>query len=76
LPKWRGLASDLTATNAAIFDVENGFKGCVAGVHEILRRQGLLEGIWCLDPDEGLSEGQEYEIDRVCKLFPHLADAP
>jgi len=76
LPKWRTLASDLTAANAAIFDVANGFKGCIAGVHEILRRQGLLEGIWCLDPDEGLSQGQAYEIDRVCNIFPHLADAP
>jgi dihydrodipicolinate synthase/N-acetylneuraminate lyase len=73
-PHWRTLAGELTAANAAIFDVANGFKGCIAGVHEILRRQGLLAGIWCLDPDEGLSEGQMCEIDRVCALFPHLAD--
>jgi len=74
LPQWRMLAGELTAANAAIFDVANGFRGCLAGVHEILRRQGLMEGIWCLDPDERLSEGQMYEIDRVCKLFPQLAD--
>jgi dihydrodipicolinate synthase/N-acetylneuraminate lyase len=74
LPEWLTLAGELTAANAAIFDVANGFKGCIAGVHEILRRQGLLEGAWCLDPEEGLSPGQSEEIDRVYELFPHLAD--
>jgi dihydrodipicolinate synthase/N-acetylneuraminate lyase len=74
LPHWRMVAGELTAANAAIFDVANGFRGCIAGVHEILRRQGLMEGIWCLDPDEGLSEGQMREIDRVCALFPQLGD--
>jgi dihydrodipicolinate synthase/N-acetylneuraminate lyase len=73
LPHWRVLAGELTAANGAIFDVANGFRGCIAGVHEILRRQGLMDGIWCLDPDEGLSEGQLDEIDRVCAMFPHLA---
>jgi len=73
-PHWRVVAGEVTAANAAIFDVANGFKGCIAGVHEILRRQGLLEGIWCLDPEERLSEGQMEEIDRVCAMFPHLAD--
>jgi dihydrodipicolinate synthase/N-acetylneuraminate lyase len=72
--EWLVLAGELTAANAAIFDVANGFRGCIAGVHEILRRQGLLEGIWCLDPAEGLSEGQMEEIDRVCALFPQLGD--
>ena len=74
-PHWRALAGELTAANAAIFDVANNFQGCIAGVHEILRRQGLMEGIWCLDPDEGLSEGQMDEIDRVCALFPHLVES-
>jgi dihydrodipicolinate synthase/N-acetylneuraminate lyase len=74
LPHWRAVAGELTAANAAIFDVANGFKGCIAGVHEILRRQGLIEGIWCLDPDEGLSDGQMDAIDRVCAMFPHLED--
>jgi len=73
--EWLTLAGELTAANAAIFDVANGFRGCIAGVHEVLRWQGLLQGIWCLDPDEGLSEGQAEEIDRVCAMFPHLADA-
>src|SRR5271155_4418374 len=73
-PHWRSVAGELTAANAAIFDVANGFRGCIAGVHEILRRQGLMEGIWCLDPDEGLSEGQMEEIERVCKMFPQLGD--
>ena len=73
-PHWRVLAGELTAANAAIFDVANEFKGCIAGVHEILRRQGLMEGIWCLDPDEGLSEGQIDEIDRVCAMFPQLVE--
>ena len=57
-PEWLTLAGELTAANAAIFDVANGFRGCIAGVHEVLRRQGLMEGIWCLDPNEGLSDGQ------------------
>lgn len=64
----------LTDANAAVFDVANGFHGCIAGIHEILRRQGLLEGIWCLDPNEGLSPGQAEELDRVCRAYPHLTD--
>lgn len=64
----------LTAANAAIFDVRHGFAGCVAGIHEVLRRQGLLDGIWCLDPDEGLSQGQADEISRVCAAHPELSD--
>jgi dihydrodipicolinate synthase/N-acetylneuraminate lyase len=76
LPQWSMVAQELTAANAAIFDVANGFRGCIAGVHEVLRRQGLLEGIWCLDPEEGLSEGQREEIDRVYKTFPQLVEGP
>jgi hypothetical protein len=64
----------LTDANAAIFDAANGFAGCIAGIHEVLRRQGLLEGIWCLDPRENLGPGQAEEIDRVCRAYPHLAD--
>lgn len=64
----------LTDANGALFDVANHFHGCIAGIYEILRRQGLLEGIWCLDPNEGLSPGQMEEIDRVCRAYPHLAD--
>ncbi len=68
------LDSRVTDCNGAIFDVANGFRGCIAGCHEILRRQGLLEGIWCLDPDETLSPGQAGEIDRVRAAHPDLAD--
>ncbi len=73
-PRLLTLASEITDTNAALFDAANRFHGCIAGLHEILRRQGLLEGIWCLDPEEGLSPGQVEEIDRVCAAYPHLVD--
>lgn len=69
-----GLAAQVTDANAAIFDAANQFHGCVPGVHEILRRQGLLAGRWCLDKDEDLSPGQLQEIERVCKAYPHLQD--
>lgn len=64
----------LTDANAAIFDAANGFKGCIPGTHEVLRRQGLLRGRWCLDPHEDLSTGQEQELDRVHKSYPFLND--
>jgi len=64
----------LTAANAAIFDVANGFAGCIPGIHEVLRRQGLLRGRWCLDPHEELSRGQAEEIDRVLRQHPELTD--
>ena len=73
-PELLARAAEVTDSNAAFFDAANGFRGCIAGLHEVLRRQGLLEGIWCLDPDEGLSPGQAREIDRVCAAYPHLAD--
>src|SRR5690606_7010435 len=63
-----------TDCNSAFVDVYNDFGGCIAGCHEILRRQGLLEGIWCLDPEEGLSPGQKEAIDRVCLEHADLAD--
>jgi len=68
------LAAQTTDCNAAFFDAANGFKGCIAGLHEVLRRQGLLDGIWCLDPEETLSPGQSEEIDRVYRAYPHLND--
>src|SRR5882757_3879587 len=68
------LDARVTDCNSAFFDVANNFHGCIAGCHEILRRQGLLEGIWCLDPSEGLSPGQIQEIDRVCTEHADLAD--
>jgi dihydrodipicolinate synthase/N-acetylneuraminate lyase len=68
------LAQQITDANAAIFDPTHQFRGCIPGIHEILRRQGLLEGRWCLDPHEELSPGQMEEIDRVCRSYPHLKD--
>lgn len=68
------LAIEVTDSNAAFFDAANGFHGCIAGLHEVLRRQGLLEGLWCLDPNEGLGPGQLEEIDRVYRAYPHLND--
>ena len=64
----------LTDANGAIFDAANGFAGCIAGIHEVLRRQGLLAGTWCLDPRESLSRGQAQQIDRICRTYPFLAD--
>jgi dihydrodipicolinate synthase/N-acetylneuraminate lyase len=68
------LAQQITDANAALFDPAHHFHGCIPGIHEILRRQGLLDGRWCLDPEEDLSPGQSDEIDRVCRLYPHLND--
>ena len=68
-------AQQVTDMNAAIFDPAHQFRGCIPGIHEILRRQGLLAGRWCLDPHEVLSQGQSEEIDRVLSSYPHLCAA-
>jgi hypothetical protein len=68
------LGAQITEANGAIFDAANGFRGCIPGIHEILRRQGLLRGRWCLDPREELSPGQLRGIERVYRAYPHLAD--
>lgn len=68
------LDARVTDCNAAFFDVANDFHGCIAGCHEVLRRQGLLEGIWCLNPKEGLSSGQSALIDRVAREHADLSD--
>lgn len=73
-PRMLTFAAQVTDSNAAFFDPAHGFAGCIAGIHEVLRRQGLLEGIWCLDPKETLSPGQLEEIDRVYTAYPHLND--
>jgi hypothetical protein len=65
---------EVTDCNAAFFDPAHGFAGCIPGIHEVLRRQGLLPGTWCLNPDEVLSPGQSREIDRVTESYPHLCD--
>ena len=68
------LDAKVTDCNSAFFDVAHNFAGCIPGCHEVLRRQGLLEGIWCLDPKETLSPGQAQEIDRVYAAYPELND--
>jgi hypothetical protein len=68
------LAQQITDANAAFFDPRHNFAGCIAGIHEVLRRQGLLQGTWCLDEQESLSAGQSEEIDRVYSAYPHLSD--
>ncbi|HUS06198.1 MAG TPA: dihydrodipicolinate synthase family protein [Bryobacteraceae bacterium] len=73
-PEILTLAQQVTDSNAALFDPSHQFRGCIAGIHEVLRRQGLIPGLWCLDPDEGLSEGQIDEINRVYREYPHLTD--
>ena len=72
--RWLTEAAALTDANGAIFDVAHAFRGCIPGIHEVLRRQGLLRGTWCLDPHERLSPGQAEEIDRVCRSYPGLDD--
>ncbi len=73
-PELMRLGVEVTDCNAAFFDAANGFQGCIAGLHEVLRRQGLLEGLWCLNENEGPGPGQLAEIDRVCRTYPHLND--
>jgi hypothetical protein len=68
------LGNQVTDANAALFDAAHGFRGCIPGIHEVLRRQGLMAGRWCLDPAEELSPGQMAEIDRVLGAYPHLRD--
>lgn len=65
---------EVTDMNAVIFDAKHSFKGCIAGIHEVLRRQGLLEGTWCLSPEEKLSPGQKEEIDRIYRMYPSNTD--
>ena len=71
---WMTVGAALTDANSAIFDARHGFAGCIPGIHEVLRRQGLLRGTWCLNPGERLSPGQLAEIDRVMRAYPELND--
>ncbi|MGJ5820821.1 dihydrodipicolinate synthase family protein [Paludibaculum fermentans] len=68
------LGAQLTDLNSALFDVSNGFRGCIAGIHEVLVRQQRMAGRWCLNPSEDLSPGQAQEIDRVLAAYPHLLE--
>lgn len=72
--EWLVRNIQVTDSNAAFFDPAHQFAGCIPGIHEVLRRQGLLQGTWCLNPDEVLSAGQAEEIDRVYEQYPHLHD--
>jgi hypothetical protein len=67
-------SAEITDAAAALLDAHNNFAGCIAGLNEILRRQGFLEGRWCLDPAEDLTPGQLEEINRICHTYPHLSD--
>jgi hypothetical protein len=73
-PDLLALGAQLTDANAAIFDAAHGYAGGIPGIHEVLRRQGLVDGTWCLNRDETLSPGQREEIDRVLRAYPHLCD--
>ena len=73
-PEWFVRNDEVTDMNAALFDVALGFRGCIAGVNEVLRRQGLMSTRLCLDANEDLSPGQDEELDRVCAAYPHLID--
>jgi len=68
------IGAQVTDVNAALFDPGHQFAGCIPGIHEVLRRQGLIAGRWCLNPREELSPGQMNEIDRVLTRYPHLSD--
>ncbi len=72
--RWLTLNAQLTDANGALFDAANSYAGCIPGITEVLRREGLVPSNRCLDPNENLSPGQIEEIDRVCKAFPHLMD--
>jgi dihydrodipicolinate synthase/N-acetylneuraminate lyase len=73
-PSLLSLGAALTDANAAVFDAPNAFRGCIPGIHEVLRRDGLLDGIWCLDPNETLSPGQAEEIARVERSYVAITD--
>lgn len=72
--EWLTRNIQITDCNAAFFDAAHQFHGCIPGIHEVLRRQGLLKGTWCLNPNEALSAGQAEEIDRVYREYPDLHD--
>jgi dihydrodipicolinate synthase/N-acetylneuraminate lyase len=72
--RWLAYGAQVTDANAAFFDAANNFRGCIPGIHEVLRRQGLMQGTWCLNPEECLSPDQAAEIERVYQAYPHLHD--
>ena len=68
------VAEHLTEANGAVFDVAHRFAGCIPGMHYVLMKQGLMRGLWCLNPEEVLSQGQAEEIDRLWAAYPEIAD--
>jgi dihydrodipicolinate synthase/N-acetylneuraminate lyase len=73
-PEWLARGAALTDANGAVFDAHHGYHGCLPGILEVLRRQGLVRGTWTLNPRERLSPGQAAEIDRVTRAYPELTD--
>jgi dihydrodipicolinate synthase/N-acetylneuraminate lyase len=73
-PQMLSLAQEITDANAALFDAANNYSGCIPGIHEVLRRQGMFQGVWCLDENEKLSPGQAAQIERIYMSYPHLND--
>lgn len=71
---WWETASQVTDMNAALFDPAHQFKGCIPGILEVLRRQGLVPSVRCLNPHEVLSPGQADELTRVSRSYPGLID--
>lgn len=72
--EWLELDARTTDANGVLFDVRNDFAGCIAAIHEVLRRQGLMQGTWCLNPDETMGPGQEEELARIMRDYPELTD--
>lgn len=64
----------VTEMNGILFDVTNNFHGCLPGIHEVLRRQGLRRTNRCIDPDETLSPGQSAALERISQQYPDLVD--
>jgi len=73
-PQMFTLAAQVTDANAAVFNAVNNFAGCIAGVHEVLRRQGLMTGTWCINPKETLSQNHKKQIDEIYAVYPHFND--
>lgn len=71
---WLTYNAQLTDANAAIFDAAHAYRGCIPGIHWVLQRQGLMQNIHTLNPNEQLAPGQTVEIERVCAAYPHLSD--
>lgn len=65
-------AGEMTEANAVIFDATNDFKGSIAGIGEVLRRQGLTANSKTLESRDSLSPGQSREIEEMLIRHPSL----